>query len=96
MNIEQIETLRMAVMNFLAPRHQCAFRAVDIAERLKIDRKLDFAFTEGDIAGACDLLEKLELIQVVRESAFSVVKYYQATGKGVIESERWRMERGLQ
>jgi hypothetical protein len=96
MTIEQRETLRMAVLNFLAPRHRGAFRAQDIEERLKIERKLDFIFSTVDILDACELLVQLQLAQIVRESALSVTKYYQATGKGVIESERWRLELGLQ
>jgi hypothetical protein len=95
MNAEQKESLRIAVLNFLAPRHVAAFRPGDIRERLLVARTLDFSVTDADVAEACDLLVKLELVSAILETAVSVIPYYQATGKGVIESEKWRAARGI-
>jgi hypothetical protein len=96
MTIEQRETLRMAVLNFLAPRHVAAFNASQIADRLRAERRVDFAITPADITDACGLLVKLELVDRVSEIGFSVVLHYQASGKGVVESERWRLDRGME
>lgn len=96
MNIEQREQLRVAVLNFLAPRHVAAFSAAQIANRLRVDRGLDFPITDADVNDACGVLLKLEFVQQVAELEFSVIPHYQATGKGVIESEKWRAARGLE
>ena len=96
MTIEQREQLRVAVLNFLAPRHVAAFSAAQIANRLRVSRELDFALTDADVNDACGVLLKLELVNQVAELAFAILPHYQVTGKGIIESEKWRAARGLE
>lgn len=95
MTVEQTQTLRQTVLNFLAIRHTGAFSPVDVANRIRAERMVDFRFADDAVCEACDVLAKLGLLQEVRETEFAVVKCFQATGKGVIDSERWRAERGL-
>jgi len=95
MTAEQKENLRMAVLNFLAIRHVAAFNAVQVADRLRAERKVDFQFSDEDMAETCELLLKLGLVQNVVEVEFAVVPHYQATGKGVVTSEKWRRGRGM-
>lgn len=95
MTIDQQEALRIAVLNFLAPRHVAAFNAEQIADRLKAERKLDFAVTAAQVNDACGVLVKLGLAEQVVEMAFGVVPHYQASGNGIIQSEKWRLARGM-
>lgn len=96
MNLEQRETFRMTVLNFLAPRHVAAFNRNQIADRLRVERRVDFPFTIEDVTESCLLLCKMGLAIAVSDSLFGVVAHYQATGSGVIESEKWRAARGME
>ena len=95
MTIEQKELLRIEVLNFLARRHLAAFNAKQIAVRLRTDRALDFEVTDAEVNDACGLLLKLGQVQELAELEFEVIPHYQATGKGVIQSEKWRAARGM-
>lgn len=94
--IEQREELRVVALNFLARRSAAAFSAMQLEARLKAERLVDFAFNAGDVADAMLLLTDLGLAKAVKETTMSVIAHYQATANGVLESERWRLERGLQ
>ena len=95
MKLELRETLRLVVLNFLAPRHAGAFNAQQITDRLRAERSVDFPLEVTDVAEACDRLVKAGLAQSVAESSVSIVPHYQATDKGIMESEKWRLSRGL-
>ena len=94
--IEQREQLRMVVLNFLAQRKAAAFTAMQIENRLKAENLVDFNFNAGEITDAALIQMDLGLVREVRDSVMGVVPHYQATAKGVLESEHWRLERGIQ
>lgn len=95
MTSAQTEHFRQVVLNFLAIRHVAAFTPEQIGNRIRADSAVDETFSNEEVHAACDVLEKLGYLRLVRETEFAVTAHYQATGKGVIESERWRFERGL-
>lgn len=92
----QLEVLRFEVLNFLAPRRVAAFNASQIGDRLRVERKMDFPFTDTDVSAACDRLIQCGFVDPVLESTFSATPHYQATGKGILMITRWRLDRGME
>ena len=95
MTTSERECLRIEILNFLAIRHSAAFDASQIANRLRIEQALGFKITDQEVNDECGVLVKLGFLSHITELGFEVVPYYQASGKGIIESERWREKRGL-
>ncbi|MFA6271430.1 MAG: hypothetical protein WC657_09590 [Candidatus Paceibacterota bacterium] len=95
MTLEQRDELRIAVINFLAPRRKGAFNASQIGDRLRHEHKVDFAFVDGEVNDACGDLLKYGHVKEISEMEFAIIPHYQATKKGVMASEKWRAARGL-
>ncbi len=91
----QTHTLWQMVLKFLAIRNLAAFSHEQVANRLRVEGDVDFRFTDDDVKDACVVLIHKGFIQEVRESELDVVKHYEVTAKGIVESSRWREERGL-
>jgi hypothetical protein len=87
MDQEHKEELRKEVLQCLAVRHPLAFTCGQVAERVRRRRLLDCPVTEEDALQALSLLEELELVSHEVDPLGST-RYYKATGKGVLESER--------
>lgn len=85
MNAEQKESLRHAVMEFLAARHPAAF--IPRAIRRKVADEVDFQITEEDIAATCEFLIGMEAARELPD-ALGSTRYYSGTAAGVLAWER--------
>jgi hypothetical protein len=88
------ETVRYAVLNFLAPRQVAAFDARQIMNRLNAEGSTDVPLKLIEVESACAYLEGAKLIEGLSEKMGST-KYWKATSEGVNASERWRDAKGI-
>jgi hypothetical protein len=94
MTQQQTESLRSAVLEFLAERLALAFDPAQILRGLQINRLVDFHVELADVVFVLTFLESAGLV-VLRHHAMGSTKYAQATSAGVLHSERARAEREL-
>jgi hypothetical protein len=87
-NQEDRELLRRKVLDYLAPRFRAAFTPEQIASHLRDRRLVDFPVTGADVSLALVVLRDSGFVMEVRES-MGVIVYYQVTGAGILEFERF-------
>jgi hypothetical protein len=84
---EQKTLLRHDVLRFFAARRAVSFTSDSASHLMRVRRVTDVPFENDDLLDAAEVLVDLKLLKKYPDPLGSIL-YFQATGEGVIASER--------